>query len=98
MTAVALSDPVLDELRAILGEEGVLTSKTARFNRTRVPAPFPVHRWSELVPDLVVLPTTAEQVSAVVQLANRHRIPVVPASEPGAPGQCRAGAIHTPFA
>jgi len=78
VTAVALSDPVLEELRAILGDEGVLTSKTARYNRTRVPAPFPVHRWSEIIPDLVVLPTTAEQVSAVVRLANRYRIPVVP--------------------
>jgi glycolate oxidase len=78
MTAIALSDPVLDELRSILGEEGVLTSRSARYNRTRVPAPFPVHRWSEIVPDLVVLPTTAEQVSAVVRLANRYGIPVVP--------------------
>jgi glycolate oxidase len=79
MSAVAaVSDPLLAELRQILGEEGVLTSKTARYNRTRVPAPFPVHRWSELVPDVVVLPTTAEQVSAVVRLANHFRIPVVP--------------------
>ena len=75
---VALSDPIIDELTAILGEEGVLTSKTARYNRTRVPAPFPVHRWSELVPDLVVLPRTADQVSQVAALANRYRIPIVP--------------------
>jgi glycolate oxidase len=78
MTALALSDPVLDELRAILGEEGLLASKSDRFNRTRVPAPFPIHRWAELAPDLVVLPRTAEQVSEVVKLANRYRIPVVP--------------------
>jgi glycolate oxidase len=78
MTATALSDPVLNELRSILGDDYVLTSKTARYNRTRVPAPFPVHRWSELAPDLVVLPQSAEQVAKVVMLANRYRIPIVP--------------------
>jgi glycolate oxidase len=78
MTAVAIGDSVVDELRAILGDDGVLTSKTARYNRTRVPAPFPVHHWRDLVPDLAVLPRTAEQVSEVVKLANRHRIPIVP--------------------
>jgi glycolate oxidase len=77
-TAVALSDPVLDELRAILGEEGVLPNLSARYNRTRVPSPFPVHRWADYIPDVVVLPRTAEQVSAVVQLANRYKIPVTP--------------------
>jgi glycolate oxidase len=77
-TFAAIADGVVDELRAILGDEGVLTGKSARYNRTRVPAPFPVHRWAKYVPDLVVLPRTAEQVSEVVKLANRHRIPVVP--------------------
>jgi len=78
MNTAALSDPVIQELQGILGHEYVLTSKTARYNRTRVPAPFPVHRWSELVPDLVALPRTAEQVAEVMKLANRFRIPVVP--------------------
>ncbi|HVM31409.1 MAG TPA: FAD-binding oxidoreductase [Candidatus Limnocylindrales bacterium] len=77
-TAAALSDPILDELRGILGDEGVLPNLSARYNRTRVPSPFPVHRWSDYVPDVVVLPRTAEQVSAVVKLANRYGIPVVP--------------------
>jgi glycolate oxidase len=77
-TFAPIADGVIDELRAILGDEGVLTALSARYNRTRVPAPFPVHRWAEYVPDLVVLPRTAEQVSEVVKLANRHRIPIVP--------------------
>ena len=47
-------------------------------NRTRVPAPFPVHRWADHMPDVAVLPRTAEEVSEVVKLANRLRIPVVP--------------------
>ena len=43
-----------------------------------MPAPFPVHRWSERLPDLAVLPTSTEQVAAVVRIANDLRMPVVP--------------------
>jgi glycolate oxidase len=80
MTAVmTVDEPVVQELEAIIGEPGsVLTNVSSRANRTRVPAPFPVHRWSEFMPAVVVLPRTAEQVSEIVKLANRHRIPVVP--------------------
>jgi glycolate oxidase len=76
--AAGLADGILADLRAILGDEGVLASRPDRLNRTRVPAPFPIHRWGELAPDCVVLPRTADQVSEVVKLANRHGIPVVP--------------------
>ena len=55
-----------------------MTGKSARFNRARVTTPFPVHRWEEHVPDAVVLPTTAEQVSEVVDFKPLARIPVVP--------------------
>ncbi len=78
MTSVMLSDPVVEELVSIVGRERVFTDPAARFNRARVPAPFPVHRWAEHVPDAVVLPVSAQEVSEVVKLANRHRIPVVP--------------------
>jgi glycolate dehydrogenase FAD-linked subunit len=78
MSAVALASSIIDELTAIVGAEGVFPGASARYNRTRVPAPFPVHRWSDFVPDAVVLPRTAEQVSAIVKLANRHRIGIVP--------------------
>ena len=78
MATVAVSDSVLDRLVEICGEEHVFAGKSARFNRARVPSPFPVHRWEEYVPDAVVLPTSAEQISEVVKLANRERIPVVP--------------------
>ncbi|MGL5851163.1 MAG: FAD-binding oxidoreductase, partial [Phycicoccus sp.] len=37
-----------------------------------------VHRWSERVPDVVVLPTSTEQVAGVVRVANDLRVPVVP--------------------
>jgi glycolate oxidase len=75
---MAITDALYDELVAILGDDGVLTDKPARWNRTRTPAPFPVHRWKEYVPDVVVLPRTTEQVAEVVRLANRTRTPVVP--------------------
>ena len=76
--AIALVEGVVDELTAICGPDHVFTGRSAVFNRARVPAPFPVHRWEEHVPSAVVLPTSAEQVSEVVKLANRHGIPVVP--------------------
>ena len=77
--AGALHTPPLDAggwtpwsraLRGVLAEDQILTAKTDRYNRARVPAPFPVHRWSERVPDVVVLPTSTEQVAAVVRIAN----------------------------
>lgn len=79
MSAVAPPrEDLVDELRAIVGDEHVLTARADRFNRARVPAPFPVHRWSEHVPDVVVLPADADQVSGVVRVANRLGVPVVP--------------------
>ena len=39
-------------LRTVLADDQILTSKPDRYNRARVPAPFPVHRWSERLPDL----------------------------------------------
>jgi glycolate oxidase len=78
MTDTLVTDPVIDELVTICGADNVFADRSSRVNRARVPAPFPVHRWAEHVPDVVVLPTTAEQVSEVVKLANRYRIPVVP--------------------
>ncbi len=75
----AVDQPVLDELVEIIGDpDRVLPNISARVNRARTPAPFPVHRWREFLPDVAVLPTTAEQVSGVLKLANRLRIPVVP--------------------
>jgi glycolate oxidase len=75
----AVDDSVVDELRAIIGDDNrVLPNVSSRASRTRVPAPFPVHRWAEFMPDVAVLPVTAEEVSEVVKLANRLRIPVVP--------------------
>jgi glycolate oxidase len=78
-TRAPIDDGVVEELRTILGDSArVLPNISSRVNRTRVPAPFPVHRWAEFLPDIAVLPTSAEQVSEVLKLANRLGIPVVP--------------------
>ena len=71
-------DTVVRALRTVLADEQILTGRADRFNRARVPAPFPVHRWAERIPDVVVLPTSTEQVAAVVKIANDLRVPVVP--------------------
>jgi len=77
-TESRITDPLLTELCQVLGGEHVLTARTDRFNRARVPAPFPVHRWAERVPDVVVLPGSTEEVAEVVRIANRFGVPVVP--------------------
>ncbi|MDA0179994.1 FAD-binding oxidoreductase [Solirubrobacter phytolaccae] len=75
----AVDDHVVEELRAIIGDDArVRPDQSSRAFRSRVPAPFPVHRWAEHYPDVVILPKTAIEVSEVVKLANRHKIPIVP--------------------
>src|SRR5919106_1775875 len=76
--AVERLDELVTALRTVLRYEQILTSKPDRYNRARVPAPFPVHRWSERLPDLAVLPTSTEEVAGVVRIANDLRVPVVP--------------------
>ena len=71
-------EQVVARLRGVLRADQILTGLTDRYNRARVPAPFPVHRWRERVPDLAVLPESTEQVAAVVAAANELRVPVVP--------------------
>jgi glycolate oxidase len=76
---MTIDQAVVAELEAIMNEPGsVLTGVSSRANRARVPAPFPVHRWAEHMPAVVVLPRTAQQISEIVKLANRAKIPVVP--------------------
>ena len=97
----AVDDAVIDELRAIIGDDDrVLDNLSSRVNRTRVPAPFPVHRWADHMPDVAVLPISAEEVSEVVKLANRLRHPGRPArrrhrARPTAPSRCAAASSST---
>lgn len=64
---------IISRLQKIAGKESVLTSKedltTYSYDATAI--------WVHM-PDVVVLPTTSEQVSQVLRLANDNRIPVTP--------------------
>jgi glycolate oxidase len=68
-----LEKRLISELERIIGREWVLTSKedlTAySYDGTTT--------WAHM-PDVVVLPTTAEQVSQILKLANRNKVPVTP--------------------
>ncbi|MBL7947578.1 MAG: FAD-binding protein [Bacteroidia bacterium] len=69
----ALIDAHLEELRAIVGREFVLTDEDALHNHS--------HDYTEdlrFLPQVVVRPDTAEQVAAILRFCNRTGIPATP--------------------
>ena len=68
-----LEKKVISQLRKIVGKDAVLTSKedlnAYSYDGTTT--------WAH-VPDVVVLPTTTEQVSQILKLADENKIPVTP--------------------
>jgi len=64
---------IITQLRKIVGESAVLTSKedlnAYSYDGTTT--------WAH-TPDVVVLPTTAQQVSQIMKLADENRVPVTP--------------------
>jgi len=68
-----LEKKFISQLRKIVGQEAVLTSKedlnAYSYDGTAT--------WAHM-PDVVVLPTTTEQVSRILKLANENMIPVTP--------------------
>lgn len=78
----ALPQVVLDELRALLGDDRVLTDDETRRLRTRGKSTPDLlrARAGDLTdaPDAVVRPATHDEVQAVLDLAARHRVAVVP--------------------
>jgi glycolate oxidase len=69
---MALPAPVVAELRGVVGRDHVIDSA------------YDLHIFARdasiegAMPDAVVLPATSEEVAAVVRVATKHRIPVVP--------------------
>jgi len=67
-----LTQDIITTLRKIVGPGQVLTDREDRwtyaFDATDL----------ECLPDLVVFPGSAEEVAAIVRLANEHRFPVIP--------------------
>jgi len=68
-----INESVLVELQNIAGKEDVLTAreilKTYSYDGTST--------WTH-EPDVVVFPRTAQEISAIMKLANTHKIPVTP--------------------
>jgi D-lactate dehydrogenase (cytochrome) len=72
MTLAAVQvETAIDELRALLGER-LSTSTGVRDHHSKDESWHIPHR-----PDAVVFPSTNEEVSAIVQICAKHRVPVV---------------------
>jgi len=70
---MSLSPSHLDELRALLGADGVLASEAARFTYEADGLALEKH-----LPDVVVLPRSTDEVAAIVRWARAHGLPVTP--------------------
>jgi glycolate oxidase len=70
-----ITPTIVAELEKIVGEKNICTDldKLETYSHDEVTEPRYHH-----LPEVVVWPTTTEQVAAVVQLANREVVPVVP--------------------
>src|SRR3989339_825625 len=69
-----LENTVIHDLKAILGEENVLTSIEDRYCYAYDATATGNDTY---LPDIVVLPSTTEQVSKILKIANENNIPVL---------------------
>ncbi len=70
---MAIDPAVLNQLREIAGTESVCTEPEELDAYSYDATSIWVHP-----PDAVVFPTTTEQISAILKLANEHKVPVTP--------------------
>ena len=77
-----LYELIREELCDAVGEENVDTSEAGRFcygaDYSWVSRAWVDRAQKPMVPDFVSLPETTEEVSKVLKIANRHRVPVIP--------------------
>ena len=75
MSYAPVTPAVVGELRAIVGDKGVLVDaeRIEAYGHDETSAEEYGH-----LPDVVVLPTTTAQIAAIVRLANRERVPITP--------------------
>ena len=76
-----MSQRIVEELEAIVGPENVSTEIVELLCYARDASE------NRALPDVVVWPRTTEQVSAIVKLANEHKIPITPRGA----GTCLSG-------
>ncbi len=72
----AVTQAIVDELRRIVGDKYVVfgdTEKLEPYSHDEIPDRAYAH-----MPDCLVRPRTAEEIAAIMKLANRERIPVTP--------------------
>ncbi len=67
-----MQDSIVKELTAVVGPEHILTGEEDRWCYAYDATDL------TYLPDLVVFPGSAEEIAAIVKLANRHHFPVVP--------------------
>ncbi len=67
-----MDSKIIREIEGIIGRQNVLASEEERRCYSYD------GRTAGTVPDLIVLPTSAQDVSAILKLANKHLFPVVP--------------------
>ena len=71
---------IIEKLKAIVGEKNVSTTDMDRilYGHDMAPLPKEAGMAFKNMPDVIVRPVTAEQISEVVKLAYKHGIPVTP--------------------
>jgi len=67
-----VENKVIDEIRSIVGKENVMDSMEQRQVYSYDA------RTDGIVPELIVFPSSAAEVSGILKLANRHGFPVIP--------------------
>lgn len=70
-----VTQPIVDELKRIVGERNVVVDKDKLENYSHDEVTDPNYHH---MPEIVVLPETAQQIAEIVKLANRELIPIVP--------------------
>lgn len=73
MTVAAQADALLDEFREIVGPEGLIANRDELLVYE-----CDGYVVEKRVPDVVLFPTTTEQIVAIVKACNRHDVPFVP--------------------
>jgi len=71
------TEQYVKELENVVGRQYVALSFYQRAIRAASASPFPLHRWKDHLPDVVVRPRTRDEVVEIVKIANRFKVPIV---------------------